>query len=202
MITLRNSSCVVRNINLHFSFTDIGTSSLHTSSVLNRRSGKRVRNVPEYVKEKYSNGPWWMKPRIVMKSPLATTYHPVNQFQNSEENFLQEVNSKSCQDLPIDIDDPYSKEPKMCILCPRQCVENITPNYKNVKLLSQFVSPHTGKVYQCHITGLCNYMQALVEREVKRSRAAGLMSTRVIDPIYLQDPPLINPNKPIKKNPY
>jgi len=202
MISLRSNSFLVRSVNLHFSFTDIGASSLHTSTVLNRRSGKRARHIPEYVKERYAKGPWWMKPRIVMNSPLATTYHPVNQFETAEEEFFNEVNVKSCQDLPIDIDDPYSKEPKMCILCPRQCVENITPNYKNVKLLSQFVSPHTGKVYQSHITGLCNYMQALVEREVKRSRAAGLMSTRVIDPIYLQDPPLINPNKPFKKNPY
>ena len=47
----------------------------------------------------------------------------------------------------------------MCVLCPRQFKENIMPNYKNPKLLSQFVSPHTGHVYQAHITGLCSYMQ-------------------------------------------
>ena len=32
-------------------------------------------------------------------------------------------------------------------------------NVQNPKLLSQFVSPHTGHVYQSHITGLCSYMQ-------------------------------------------
>ena len=37
----------------------------------------------------------------------------------------------------------------------------------------QFVSPHTGLVYQKHITGLCQFMQDEVEREVRRSQAFG-----------------------------
>ena len=52
----------------------------------------------------------------------------------------------------------------MCILCPRRYEEKLVPNYKNPKLLSQFISPHTGRVYQSHITGLCAYMQVSYER--------------------------------------
>jgi len=58
---------------------------------------------------------------------------------------------------------PYEKPKKKCILCEHQ----ITPDYKNVKLLYQFVSPHTGMVYGRHITGLCSAMQDLVEQEIR-----------------------------------
>ena len=40
-------------------------------------------------------------------------------------------------------------------------------------MLFQFVSPHTGLVYQKHVTGLCQFMQDEVEREVKRAQAFG-----------------------------
>jgi len=177
----------------------------HSSAILARRTGKRERVIPAHKLEKYkagNPGPWWKKPSIVMTAPLAQTYHPPNQFKDLEESFLNEVAIKSESDLPVEMDDPYSKDPAMCVLCPRRYEENILPNYKNPKLLSQFVSPHTGHVYQSHITGLCSYMQGLVEREVGRSRSAGLMSTRVRDPHYLQDPSLFNPSRPLKPNPY
>merc|ERR1712059_40982 len=71
------------------------------------------------------------------------------------------------------IQDPYEKEPVRCILCPRRYdVGYITPDWKNPKLLAQFVSPHTGIVYQKHITGLCEKMQEAVEKEVKKAQAA------------------------------
>ena len=37
----------------------------------------------------------------------------------------------------------------------------------------QFVSPHTGLVYQKHVTGLCQFMQDEVELEVRRAQAFG-----------------------------
>ena len=40
-------------------------------------------------------------------------------------------------------------------------------------LFLQFVSPHTGLVYQKHITGLCQFMQDEVELEVRRAQAFG-----------------------------
>lgn len=189
------------NNNNNFSYNNI-VSTFHTSSILNKRTGKRQRVIPEWKKAKFAAGPWWKKPKIVMRSPIAQTHHPVNQFESAEEDFLSKVEARSCCDHPVNIEDPYSKDPKMCVLCPRQYQESIVPDYKNPKLLSQFVSPHTGNVYQSHITGLCKYMQKVVEKEVGRSRAAGFMSTKVIDPLYLQDPPLFNPSKPTKPNPW
>ena len=42
----------------------------------------------------------------------------------------------------------------------------------------QFVSPHTGLVYQKHITGLCQFMQDEVELEVRRAQAFGKLQLR------------------------
>ena len=44
---------------------------------------------------------------------------------------------------------------------------------QNVRLLSQFVSPHTGRIYGRAVTGLCIPMQKEVARAIKQSRAAG-----------------------------
>jgi ribosomal protein S18 len=62
---------------------------------------------------------------------------------------------------PISLANPYEKPAKKCILCEH----GIEPNYKNTKLLYQFVSPYTGMVYGRHITGLCKRMQEKVEAE-------------------------------------
>ena len=45
-------------------------------------------------------------------------------------------------------------------------------------------------------------MQAMVEKEVLRSQAAGLMSTKVRNVEYLQDPQIVNAAKPHMPNPY
>ncbi|QQP41253.1 28S ribosomal protein S18c_ mitochondriallike, partial [Caligus rogercresseyi] len=68
---------------------------------------------------------------------------------------------------------PYEFESAMCILCPRRYDIPIRPDYKNPKLLAQFVSPHTGLVYKPHITGLCQSMQEELEIEVKRAQDLG-----------------------------
>jgi len=174
----------------------------HTSSALERRLGKRVRAVPLRKQERFESGPWWRKPAVIMQAPISKTYHPINQFKESEEQLIAKLANASQSDLPVQMDDPYKKEAGMCTLCPRRFSEPVTPSYKNPKLLSQFVSPHTGRVYQSHITGLCTYMQGIVEKEVERSRGAGFMSTRVRDPNYLQDPSLFNPSRPVKPNPF
>ncbi|XP_065260754.1 small ribosomal subunit protein bS18m isoform X3 [Emys orbicularis] len=49
-------------------------------------------------------------------------------------------------DLPIEMENPYKDPPKRCVLC------GINVDYKNVQLLSQFVSPYTGRIYGRHIT--------------------------------------------------
>lgn len=64
---------------------------------------------------------------------------------------------------------PYQKEKRSCILCKM----NIVPDYKNTRMLSQFISRFTGRIYGRHITGLCRHKQENVEKEIKKAREAG-----------------------------
>jgi small subunit ribosomal protein S18 len=41
-------------------------------------------------------------------------------------------------------------------------------------MLAQFVSNHTGLVYDKHITGLCEFMQEEVTLEVRRAQKMGM----------------------------
>ena len=137
---------------------------LSTSSVYHKRMGKRVRNVPEWKRLKLSQGPWWRKDPIVMRAPLARTQHPSSQFSKLEEDIQASVAAESASDLPVqEMEDPYAAPALMCVLCPRRYAAGHAPqpSYLNPKLLSQFTSPHTGKLYDKHITGLCSKMQAL-----------------------------------------
>jgi hypothetical protein len=60
--------------------------------------------------ERFSRGPWWKKPTVVMRSPLSRTVHPANRFAGEEEQYLQAVSSASQADLPLqDLPDPYRK---------------------------------------------------------------------------------------------
>ncbi|XP_069674317.1 small ribosomal subunit protein bS18m isoform X2 [Periplaneta americana] len=73
------------------------------------------------------------------------------------------------KDMPIeDIENPFKREKVQCILCQYK----IVPDYKNVKLLSQFVSPYTGRTYGRHITRLCAAQQARVEKEIIKAQTA------------------------------
>jgi ribosomal protein S18 len=67
---------------------------------------------------------------------------------------------------------PYAKEKESCVLCKL----GIRPDYKNVKLLSQFISPYTGYVYPRNITRLCYYQQEHVVAEIGRARSVGQFS--------------------------
>jgi len=163
-----------------------------------------VRNQPEWKRAKFQAGPWWKQPAVVMTSPLARTQHPEDQFASSEQELSSAVAAASSEDLPMDMEDPYCGEASTCILCPRRYGADFcpSPDYRNPKLLSQFVSPHTGLVYDVHITGLCEAMQERVKLEVSRSQSSGFMSTRVKPLHYLQDPQLFNSSRPVKPNPF
>ncbi|XP_021252925.1 28S ribosomal protein S18c, mitochondrial isoform X2 [Numida meleagris] len=65
---------------------------------------------------------------------------------------LQHQQATAQSDLPIEMENPYKEPPKKCILC------GINVDYKNVQLLSQFVSPYTGRIYGRHITGFMPVM--------------------------------------------
>ena len=151
-----------------------------------------------------SQGPWWKQPPVVMTSPLSRTTHPEDRWEEVENELEHAVKAASEADMPVSMEDPYCPAPSTCILCPRRFAPGCAPqpDYKNPKLLSQFVSPHTGLVYEHHVTGLCRGMQEKVVQAVKRSQDAGFMSTRVKPRHYLQDPQLFNTSKPVKTNPY
>lgn len=69
----------------------------------------------------------------------------------------------------VSMPNPYEKEKRECILCKL----NIVPDYKNTRMLSQFISRFTGRIYGRHITGLCRHKQDHVEKEINKSREAG-----------------------------
>ncbi|XP_036443670.1 28S ribosomal protein S18c, mitochondrial [Colossoma macropomum] len=85
-------------------------------------------------------------------------------------------------DMPIKMENPFKQPQKGCILC------NVSIDYKNVQLLSQFISPHTGRIYGRHITGLCGRKQREVTRAIKRARSMGFMSVMLKDPQFMKDP--------------
>ncbi|CAH1396502.1 unnamed protein product [Nezara viridula] len=102
------------------------------------------------------------------------------------------------KDMPVEIENPFVKEKPQCILCKM----NITPDYKNVRLLSQFVSPYTGRVYGRHITRLCKHKQELVEKEIIKAQHAGFMPYINKEPKFLKDPKLFNPERPMRNHDY
>lgn len=102
------------------------------------------------------------------------------------------------KDMPINIENPFQKERRLCILCKL----NIDPDYKNVRLLSQFQSRYTGRIYGKHITGLCEHKQKRVEEEIKKAQSSGLMAYMTKDPNYVNDPMLFNPDMPFRPHKY
>lgn len=101
-------------------------------------------------------------------------------------------------DEPITIENPFAKAQRKCILCEH----NITPNYKNPRMLSQFQSQFTGRIYGRHITGLCKPRQDQVEAEIKKAQHIGLMPTFHKAAEYFEDPKLFDPERPLRPHPH
>ena len=147
---------------------------LSTSSVACARRPKRLKVVSEMKEIRLTSGKPQIFDPVVPTSPLTKTEHPVNRFEEEERSLQAAIRERSAADAPLShAAYPYSKKDAMCILCPRRYAVPITPDYKNPKLLAQFVSPHTGLVYQKHITGLCQDMQHRVEKAVLRAQSTG-----------------------------
>jgi len=68
------------------------------------------------------------------------------------------------------VEAPFKEKKRKCVLC----AHNITVDYKNIRLLSQFISGFSGVLYDRHITGLCMKRQEEVGREIDKSRRAGM----------------------------
>ncbi|XP_077478627.1 small ribosomal subunit protein bS18m [Stigmatopora argus] len=82
----------------------------------------------------------------------------------------------------VKIDNPYEEPHKGCVLC------DVTVDFKNVQLLSQFISPHTGRIYGRHITGLCGRKQKDISKAIKKAHAMGFMSVTHKHPELMGDP--------------
>ncbi|XP_019728322.1 small ribosomal subunit protein bS18m [Hippocampus comes] len=82
----------------------------------------------------------------------------------------------------VKMDNPYKEPHKGCILC------NVTVDFKNIQLLSQFISPHTGRIYGRHITGLCGRKQREISKAIKKAHAMGFMSVTHKHPDLMRDP--------------
>uniref|UniRef100_A0A0M3I8L0 28S ribosomal protein S18c, mitochondrial n=2 Tax=Ascaris TaxID=6251 RepID=A0A0M3I8L0_ASCLU len=107
------------------------------------------------------------------------------------------ANASACTDTPVELsNNPYEKEKRKCILC----AHNIELDYKNARLLQQFVSSFSGRVYDRHVTGLCEHQQKKLVATIALSRRAGYMPILVKDPKYLRDAKLFDPLKPIRSH--
>ncbi|XP_042250888.1 28S ribosomal protein S18c, mitochondrial-like [Thunnus maccoyii] len=85
-------------------------------------------------------------------------------------------------DVLVKIENPYIEAQKGCILC------SVTVDFKNIQLLSQFISPHTGRIYGRHITGLCGRKQKEVSKAIKKAQSMGFMSVTHKHPQFMKDP--------------
>ncbi|XP_071506573.1 uncharacterized protein [Diadema antillarum] len=83
-------------------------------------------------------------------------------------------------------EDPYRQEAEKCILCKHQ----VPVSYKNVQLLSQFVSPNTGRIFGRHITRLCEPQQRRIAKAIRRAVQMGFMPNQYRETVFLKDPSL------------
>uniref|UniRef100_A0A3P9P872 Small ribosomal subunit protein mS40 n=1 Tax=Poecilia reticulata TaxID=8081 RepID=A0A3P9P872_POERE len=82
---------------------------------------------------------------------------------------------------------PPQKTRKTCIrgdkICGNPCPicrdPNIIINHQNVKLLQQFISPHTGMVYDPTLTGVCMKQQKKLNEAINKARDDGLLPFQI-----------------------
>ncbi|KAM9801244.1 small ribosomal subunit protein bS18m [Neosynchiropus ocellatus] len=84
--------------------------------------------------------------------------------------------------LLVQMENPYTEPERRCVLC------HVTVDFKNTQLLSQFISPHTGRIYGRHVTGLCGRKQKEVSKAIKKAHSMGFMSVTHKHPQLMKDP--------------
>ncbi|XP_059214277.1 28S ribosomal protein S18c, mitochondrial [Centropristis striata] len=82
----------------------------------------------------------------------------------------------------VKMENPYKRPQKGCLLC------SVTVDFKNTQLLSQFISPNTGRIYGRHLTGLCGKKQKEITKAIKRAHAMGFMPVVHKHPQFMNDP--------------
>ncbi|XP_046341020.2 28S ribosomal protein S18c, mitochondrial-like [Haliotis rufescens] len=132
------------------------------------------------------------------QQPTATSKQKIEEKKDPSLKYVQQFNPELVKQLSAQVEsdmplrrmpDPFEKKYRKCLLCEK----DVDLDWKNVRLLSQFVSPFTGRIYGRHITQLCIPMQKRVARLIKRARVLGYMAYMNKDPQYLNDPRLFNP---------
>ncbi|XP_068191172.1 small ribosomal subunit protein bS18m [Antennarius striatus] len=111
--------------------------------------------------------------------------------RNTGVRSLTDVQVQERADAPVTMENPYKEPSKGCILC------KVTVDFKNIQLLSQFISPHTGRIYGRHITGLCGRKQRELSKAIKKAHSMGFMPVTHKHPQFMKDPNIcrINPLK-------
>lgn len=132
----------------------------------------------------------------IQRTTAQFGYRTAANYSNATQQM--ETATEQDNDEPVKLNNPYTRESRQCILCKL----NITPDYKNARLLSQFQSSYTGRIYGRHITGLCEKKQIEVEKAIKYSQACGFMPIYHKAPEFLADPKLYDPEKPIRPHPH
>ncbi|XP_071770395.2 small ribosomal subunit protein bS18m [Centroberyx gerrardi] len=115
---------------------------------------------------------------------VQTLKRVVSQYGNTSLRSLSATSNvtQPKDDMPVKMDNPFKEPQKGCILC------SVTVDFKNTQLLSQFVSPHTGRIYGRHITGLCGRKQREVSKAIKKAHSMGFMSVTHKHPQFMKDP--------------
>ncbi|XP_050073306.1 28S ribosomal protein S18c, mitochondrial [Anopheles maculipalpis] len=133
--------------------------------------------------------------RVILGYINKEAFAPTAGRLSSPRNYTTSIDNNA----PIELkENPFAKDKVQCVLCKH----GISPDYKNVQLLSQFQSPYTGRVYGRHITGLCKDRHEQVEREIIKAQNAGLMPTYHKAVEFLNDPKLFDPEKAIRPHKY
>lgn len=122
-------------------------------------------------------------------------------FIDEELNTLPSVNplAKCEGGEPLkDVLNPFAREKPQCVACKYK----LDLNYKNTRLLSQFISSFSGRLFEKHQTGLCEFQQNRLRSAIFFARKSALMPVLCKEPKYLKDPRLFDPMKPSRPNPY
>ncbi|CAF1560829.1 unnamed protein product, partial [Adineta ricciae] len=134
-------------------------------------------------REEFLLGP--PKTKSVVSSDRNSTTCPSAKFNRKEPDVKYDLDD----DRPKQMNDPYLPPPHKCIFCEH----NLKIDFRNTELLSQFISPQTGFVFNQRTTGLCYFKQVELEKAILKARRFHLMPYKWKETVYLDDPRLFNP---------
>eukprot|EP00126_Sphaerothecum_destruens_P002597 Sdes_comp16026_c0_seq1m5210 len=123
-------------------------------------------------------------PKEPSKESSASKPDPLNVYKDVIRNLSLSSRLKDTGEYKIT---PTPK--KRCPICSNAITEI---DYKNVRLLSQFVTDNSGRIIPRKSTGVCAKFQREIRKCIKRARHAGIMPNIYKIPEYKFDPKLNN----------